>query len=212
MGTQENRFKSIFPKKTVDRCIVFVYNTFMEFGSDDILEALRDTALGVDWAGDIEILLVGGVAAMLTGQLPAERVTQDCDIMVFSPKEAQEAVLSVAREVAKAKGLPENWLNCQAMGLNVLPDGWLSRRKYICKYGQLSIYAASRIDLLCMKFYANRPQDREDIMEMKPTSEEMGYVHRYLDMLRLPSRQADLDQVACALKLVEVMEGVFGGH
>ena len=184
----------------------------MEFGSDDILGALRDTALGIDWAGDIEILLVGGVAAILTGQLSAERVTQDCDIMFFSPKEAQGPVLNAASEVAKIRSLPKNWLNCQAMGLNVLPDGWLSRREHICKYGQLSIYAASRLDLLCMKFYANRPQDREDIMEMKPTSDEMGYVRRYLDMLTLPSRQANLDQIACAHKLVEAMEGLFGGR
>lgn len=106
----------------------------MEFGSEDILAALRATGLGVEWSGDIEILLVGGVAAMLTGQLPAGRVTQDCDIMVFSPKEAQNVVLNVARGVAETNGLPENWLNCQAMGFNVLPDGWLSRRKYICNH------------------------------------------------------------------------------
>jgi hypothetical protein len=181
----------------------------MKFASKEILEALRETALRLQWESDIEILLVGGVAAVLTGQLPAERVTQDCDIMNFSPKQAQEAVLQAAEALAREKGLPENWLNSQAMQLNVLPDGWLSRREHICKYGLLSIYAASRIDLLCMKFYANRPQDREDIMEMKPTSQEMAYVRKYLEMLKLPSRLADLDQVVSAQKLVIAMEEVF---
>ena len=57
-----------------------------------------------------------------------------------------------------------------------------------------------------MKFYANRPQDREDIIEMKPTPEEMAYVRKYLDMLRLPARLADLDQVVSAQKLVDAME------
>lgn len=47
----------------------------MEFGSEEILKALKETALRIEWDGEIEILLVGGVAAMLTGQLPAERVT-----------------------------------------------------------------------------------------------------------------------------------------
>lgn len=182
----------------------------MGFGSENILEVLRETALGVEWGGEVEILLVGGVAAMLVGQVSAERVTQDCDIMDFSPIEGRQAVLDAARKVAQIRGLPENWLNCQAMELNVLPDGWKARREHICKYGQVSIYAASRLDLLCLKFYANRPQDREDIMEMKPTSDEMGYVRKYLAMLKLPSRLADLDQIVSAQKLVDAMEEVFG--
>ncbi|MBW8016717.1 MAG: hypothetical protein FVQ82_11060 [Planctomycetes bacterium] len=180
----------------------------MQFGSKEILNALKETAANLEWNGDIEILLVGGVAAMLTGQLPAERVTQDCDIINLSPKQAQKAILNSAREVARIKGLPENWLNCQAMQLDVLPDGWRSRREYICKYDQLSIYAASRLDMLCMKFYANRPQDREDIMEMKPKLEETCFVRKYLDMLKLPSRHADLDQIVTALKLIDTIEEV----
>ena len=181
----------------------------MQFASKEILDALKETALNLDWDGEIEILLVGGVAAMLTGQLSAERVTQDCDIINLSPEQAQETILKSAREVARIKGLPENWLNCQAMQMNILPDGWLSRRQHICKYSQLSIYAASRLDWLCMKFYANRPQDREDIMEMKPALEDMSYVRKYLDMLKLPSRLADLDQIVTAQKLVDTMEEVF---
>jgi hypothetical protein len=182
----------------------------MEFGSKEILEALKETALNVVWSSDIEILLVGGVAAMLAGQLPAERVTQDCDIMDFSPIQAQKAILDAANKIAQVRGLPQNWLNSQAMQLNVLPDGWRSRRKHICKYGHLSIFVASRIDLLCMKFYANRPQDREDIIEMKPTSEEMAFVLRFLNMLKLPVRKADLDQIVSAQKLVAAMEGLLG--
>jgi hypothetical protein len=118
--------------------------------------------------------------------------------------------LQAAGAIAQTKGLPENWLNSQVMQFNVLPDGWLSRRKYICRYGELLIYVASRLDMLCMKFYANRPQDREDIMEMKPSMEEMAYVRKYLEMLKLPSRLCDLDQVVSAQKLVAAMEGVFG--
>jgi len=178
----------------------------MQFGSKEILDALKETAANLKWNGDIEILLVGGVAAMLTGQLSPERVTRDCDIISLSPKQAQEEILNSAREVARIKGLPENWLNCQAMQFNILPDGWLSRREHICKFGKLSIYAANRLDLLCMKFYANRPQDREDIMEMKPTLKEMSFVRKYLDMLKLPSRYADLDQIVTAQKLADTME------
>ena len=178
----------------------------MQFKSKDILDALKETAEKINSPGDVDILIIGGVAAMLTGQLPPERVTQDCDIIDIFPKQSQEAILTSARKVADAKGLAANWLNCQAMGLNILPDGWQSRRVFICKFGQLNIYAAGRLDLLCMKFYANRPQDREDIIEMKPTLEEISFVRRYLDMLRLPARLADLDQIVTAKKLVDTIE------
>ena len=114
------------PKKynSLDICIVLLYNEAMELGSQEILEALKETALNTIWDSDIQILLVGGVAAMLTGQLSAERVTQDCDIMDYTPKKAQKAILDAANKVAKARGLPQNWLNSQAMQLNVLPDGF----------------------------------------------------------------------------------------
>jgi hypothetical protein len=182
----------------------------MNFDSKAIIDVLKETAVHLEWEGDsIEILLIGGVAAMLTGLLPPERVTQDCDLMSCCPKEAQGELLKAAAQVAIKKGLPENWLNSQAAQLNILPDGWQSRRVNIGQFGKLLIYAASRQDLLAMKFYANRPQDREDIINMKPTHREMAYVRKYLNMLRVPSRQANLDQVASAFKLVDAMEDLF---
>jgi hypothetical protein len=57
-----------------------------------------------------------------------------------------------------------------------------------------------------MKFYANRPQDREDIIHINPTPDEIDTIRKYLNMLRVPSRQADLDQVVSALKLVDAIE------
>lgn len=145
---------------------------------------------------------------MVTGLLPSQRVTQDCDVIQVQPEEALDALLNAARTVALDKGLPEEWFNAQAMQLNVLPDGWHSRRIFVGRYGQLSIYAVSRLDLLAMKFYANRPQDREDILYMKPTPDEIVFIRKYLNMLRVPSRQADLDQVVSAFKLVDAIEEI----
>ena len=56
-----------------------------------------------------------------------------------------------------------------------------------------------------MKFYANRTIDREDIVMMKPRLDELAFVQTYLNMLRVPSRQADLDQVTAALRRVRAM-------
>ena len=93
--------------------------------------------------------------------------------------------------------------------MNILPDGWRSRRIPIKKFDKLWVYGASKVDMLVMKFYANRPQDREDIFDMAPAPDELVMVRRYLDMMRVPSRQANLDQVASAFKLLDAVEGKF---
>ena len=184
----------------------------MKLSSNDILDALKATAENMQWSGKpVEILLIGGAGAMLTGMLRSERVTQDCDVIDYQPHDGQEAVLTAAAKVATEKGLPEKWLNSKAMDLDILSDGWRSRRILIKKFDRLWIYGASRVDMLVMKFYANRPQDREDIFDMAPTPDELAKVRRYLDMMRVPSKQANLDQVVSAFKLLDAVEGQFDG-
>lgn len=180
----------------------------MELNSNEILDALNATAYHMQWDGKpVEILLIGGAGAMLTGLLRSERVTQDCDVIDYQPEDGQQAVLAAAAKVAAKRGLPEKWLNSKAMGMNILPDGWRSRRILIKKFDKLWIYGPSKVDMLVMKFYANRPQDREDIFDMDPAPNELVMVHRYLDMMRVPSKQANLDQVASAFKLLDAVEG-----
>ena len=192
--------------------LVLVYTICMKLKSNDILDALNATAEHMEWNGDpVEILLIGGAGAMLTGMLRSERVTQDCDVIDYQPQDGQQAVLAAAAKVAAKKGLPEKWLNSKAMGLDILSDGWHSRRILIKKFDTLWIYGASRVDMLVMKFYANRPQDREDIFDMAPTPDELAKVRRYLDMMRVPSKQANLDQVASAFELLDAVEGKLDG-
>jgi hypothetical protein len=171
----------------------------------DIRDALADVGQCLEWPDKVQILLIGGAAAMLTAQVPPERVTLDCDVLHYCPPEAAQAVERAAREVSQHRELPANWLNAEAMALNVLPDGWQTRRKWIGSFGRLDVFAVGRRDLLAMKFYANRPVDREDISVMSPTSEELDFVQTYLNMLRVPSREANLDQVAAAMRLVATM-------
>ncbi|MFI4912492.1 MAG: DUF6036 family nucleotidyltransferase [Sedimentisphaeraceae bacterium JB056] len=179
------------------------------FEAEKILKALYQTDQCMKWEGDkVELLLIGGAAAILSGLLPQERVTQDCDVMDYTPSDANDAIVEAAAKAAEKEGLPENWLSFQAMGLDVLPDGWRVRRQLICEFDKIKIYAASRIDLIAMKFYANRPQDREDILNMRPTKDELSYIEKYLNMLKLPKRKADLDQIVDALRLVSVMRDI----
>lgn len=174
----------------------------------DILRNLSELGVRLVVEDAIEVLLVGGAAGLLLGELPRSRVTQDCDIIRCDPSEAREALLWAAADVAKVRGLPEGWLNCDVMQLDILPDGWQSRRAHIGDFGPLQVYALSRQDLIATKFYAGHPRDVEDIMAMSPDGMELAFVRQYLNMLRVPSRQADLDQVARALKLVAAIKDI----
>jgi len=115
-------------------------------------------------------------------------------------------VEEAARQAAKEMGLPANWLSSQAQQLDILPDGWRNRRELVGEFGALRVFAVGRADLLATKFYANRAQDREDILAMKPTRDELADVRAYLKMLHVPSRNANLDQVQSALRLVDAID------
>jgi len=184
----------------------------MEMNTENILNYLETLAKTVQWENSaIEILLIGGSAGMLTGQLLAHRVTQDCDMVYCCPPQAQQAILAAAAKVATAYGLPPTWLNTQAMNALPPPNGWQSRKQQIARFENLTVSAIGRLDLLAMKFYAHRPQDRQDVIAMKPSRDEIYYCRRYLDSLRVPSAKADLDQVIDALQFIDAIEELFYG-
>ena len=182
----------------------------MQMQRDHILKALSRLGEQIDWERPIKILLIGGAAGMITGQLAPDRTTEDCDVIDCAPAEAMQVVERAARDVAGKMGLPDGWLSSQARELNVLPDGWRNRRQQVGRFGKLHVYAIGRLDLLATKCYANRPEDREDIFAMQPTAEELGFVRTYLTMLRVPRRQANLDQVDGALHLVAALQEGMG--
>ena len=177
----------------------------MNLDKPNILKALERTGRLLDWPDPVEILLVGGAAGMTTGLFDETRNTQDCDVMCCVPSEATNAIIEAATQVAQEMSISRTWLNTQVQQLNILPDGWHTRRQKVGDFGKLHIFAAGRLDLLAMKFYANRTIDREDIVMMKPRLDELAFVQTYLNMLRVPSRQADLDQVTAALRRVRAM-------
>ena len=178
----------------------------MQMGSCDILLRLEELAIRLRDADPVEIVLIGGAAGMLTGQLGETRVTTDCDVIRWVPAGAQKSVLEVARQMAREEGLPEHWINSQAMDLDILPDGWRGRTVHIDTFGSLRVSCISRKDLLATKFYAGHPRDVEDLSAMSPSAEELAFVRIYLNMLRVPSRQANLDQVSSGMHLLVAFE------
>jgi len=177
----------------------------------DILEAMRELGKRYISEREVELVLIGGAAGMLTGELSVNRVTMDCDVIDCVPVDALEEIEKIASELAESMGLASGWLSTQAMMLDILPDGWRRRRKAMGVFGQIRLYAIGRRDLLATKAYANRPQDREDILAMRPNRAELDFIRTYLQMLRVPSRKANLDQVESAIRLVEALQEAIDG-
>ena len=170
----------------------------------DILKYIEQVSLHIECSNIIEILLIGGAAGMLTGQLDSSRTTMDCDVYKIKPDSSEQILMKAARIVADNNSLPAAWLNTQAMQLNILPDGWHTRSIHVATFKNLRVLALSRKDLLATKFYACHTRDIEDIQAMKPTSEECDFISTYLQVMKLPSRQANLDSISRAEKLITI--------
>jgi hypothetical protein len=155
-----------------------------KLGNSMILKAF--SALGARCTPDheIEILLVGGAAGLLIRALPAAWTTADVDLLHVSAAEDRDAVLEAAADVARQLSLPNDWLNDWSSLFSwTLPDQWQKRRLHVGTFGRLIFYAASRLDLIAMKFMAHRPQDLEHLEQMKVRSDDLDFVRIYLDAL-----------------------------
>ncbi len=168
-------------------------------------QALEKLGERFSYHTEVELLLVGGAAGMLTGLLPPARTTTDCDVMAYVPEDAMGAVEHAAEKVARELGLATNWLNSSVqLRRDALPDDWRSRRVWIGTWGRLNVYAVSRVDLIAMKVLAGRAQDLEDIMSMKPRADDVEFVKRYLDGLATKGTTAD--QIAEAREVLDSLE------
>ena len=167
--------------------------------------ALRRLGEVLEYHRDIEILLVGGAAGMVTGVLSPDRVTTDCDVMVYIPPDAMSAVELAAGEVADEMSLSPTWLNSDVqLRLDALPDGWEKRKIHVGTYGRLRVSAASRPDLIAMKVLAGRDQDIEDLQAMRIRRDEVAFVGEYLESL--DSKGTRPDQVEEARALLESLK------
>jgi hypothetical protein len=125
--------------------------------------------------------------------------------MAYVPESAMEAVERAAQEVAEELGLAANWLNSDVqLRRDALADDWQTRRIWIGTWGQLRVFAVSRVDLIAMKVLAGRAQDLEDIRTMKPRPEDVEFVCRYLD--GLAAKGTPLEQVAEAREVLASLE------
>ena len=168
--------------------------------------ALRRLGEVLDYHTEVEVVLVGGAAGMVSGVLPAARTSTDCDVMVYKPPDALSAVELAAARVAEELELAENWLNSDVqLRLDALPDGWESRKIWVATHGKLRISVVSRPDLVAMKVLASRPQDLDDLRDMRVRQDEVEFVRSYLQSLsKKGTRQTQIDDAYDVLASLEV--------
>jgi hypothetical protein len=138
----------------------------------------------------VTVILGGAVAAMVVADLPAARVTQDCDVLASEPDAGWAAVREAAKHVAGQRGLPINWLNRDSRRYaHLLPMGWRKRCRPVGRFGPLEVLAIGRRDLMAMKLMGApmRPQDLEDLVAIRPTAADLAFLHAHLDRLEAES-------------------------
>lgn len=148
------------------------------------------------WPQEVEILIVGGAAGMITGALRPDRTTGDCDVMRYEPAAVWTTLEAAAERVARQLGLPPKWLNSDVqLRADALPKGWQARRIWAGTYGRVTVYAISRRDLIAMKFLAHRPVDLEDLTSLVVGREELDFVDQYLrDLSAVGTSLAEIDE------------------
>jgi len=87
---------------------------------------------------------------------------------------------------------------------DALPDGWEERKVAVGRFGNLRVFAASRIDLIAMKVLGGRAQDIEDVWAMRPERDDFEFAGRYLEGLSAKGTLAE--QITEARDLLEVLE------
>jgi len=173
--------------------------------TNTIETALKRLGELIKYHTDIEILLVGGAAGMLTNLLRPDRVTTDCDVMVYLPERALATVEIAAEKVAEELGLSPTWLNSDVqLRVDALPDGWVDRKQFIGVFGRLRVEVISRIDLIAMKVLAGREQDLEHLEDLLVREDDIPFVRAYLDDLRKKGTRQD--QIDDAYQLLDSLE------
>lgn len=171
-------------------------------GAAAIHDAFRRLGEALKVQRDVEILIVGGAAALLTGQLPDVWTTADVDLIHCRLPEDRDAVLEAAGQVAEDPAFSGSWLSdFSGIFIWTLPDGWEHRRVLVGTYGRLSVWAVGRQDLMVMKFAAHRTRDLEHLAQLKPTKSELVICDQVLESLgeRYPEHGS---QVAMARDVV----------
>jgi len=154
----------------------FIYNETIVMDPKQIIQLFDDFL--ADKKASFSGVIIGGSALVLMGT--THRNTEDVDVL--SPPIPLE-ILNYAEEFRNQltyKGIKmvDQWFNNGPDSLlNALPKDWKKNTTSIFKGRALTLSTLGRIDLLRSKLWAlcdRREQDREDLLSMRPSSEELN--------------------------------------
>jgi hypothetical protein len=159
--------------------------TDKEVSAREVVKAFAAMGEAIGGYEDIEIVLVGGMAARLAGWIDSLETTQDCDVMVYMPESQMGHVEQEAFNVGQKLGLPANWFNSNCRIFEwVLPPGWERRKRRVGQYGLVGVTHVGRCDVVALKVFASRDRDREPLIAMKVTAEEIDFAEHHLGALQ----------------------------
>lgn len=179
------------------------YQQPQNLNNQTITHALKALADELAPGSQAALVLIGGAAGLLSGNIPGTVTTSDVDAIQFQPPEILESVLSAADRVAEKQGISKGWLNIEAgLFVQALPLGWEDRRILVLQHTQLHVYTISRADLIAMKFYAHRSVDLEHLQYLNPSPAELQFTVNHFQQLliKLPF---DLGRINMALFYVQ---------
>lgn len=157
----------------------------------------------------VRLVLAGGTAGLFGGFFREHRVTGDCDVLWSGDDQTWRAIADAARSVAEAQGLPPTWLNrdCTAYAW-CLPLGWQQRCEPVGAFGPLEVLRIGRFDLIAAKVMGapGRPQDLEDLFDLRPTSDEIRLLDEHLD--RLEAEDLDRRTFDHQRRIVDALRGI----
>jgi len=155
---------------------------------EDALETLGE--LLAERGHNVGLLVIGGSSLLLLGYI--ERPTADVDVVglvepagYMKADELPPFLADAAREVGRALGVGDRWLNVGPAGLIDfgLPDG-IAARVTVRRYGSLEIHLPAREDLICFKLYAlvdqgPRSKHMDDLRALTPSRDELVAAARW---------------------------------
>lgn len=151
-----------------------------------------------------EMVLIGGGAGVLAGELPQGRLTADLDVIAVEPPEVLDLCCHHAPAIAARLGLSDEWFDATPRSLqHMLLPGWRARTVEVGEFGSLRVRSIGRSDLIALKTLAGRERDLQDLQSLAIDREEAAQVARELPQLL--AQGVDPEQVERAIALARAM-------
>ncbi|HEV7302433.1 MAG TPA: DUF6036 family nucleotidyltransferase [Tepidisphaeraceae bacterium] len=165
--------------------------------------ALAEVGEALAAGEQIDILIVGGTAGMLTGLLPDYVATDDVDVMDCHMPADKEAVFDAAERVALTLGLPGSWMSdFAALHRWKLPRGWDERKVLVGLFGRLVVHAVGRQDFITMKLLAHRQKDIDHLSHLRLVADDLKFVLDRFDELE-EDHPEERDAIALSRAIVK---------